>query len=235
MLSGVRRQKNQSLAEFTASDIAGFWLLYTINTHLPLLRHIFEAKHGHPEGLFALMLSLSGSLTTFSLEIQPRDLPAYDHDDLGSCFSALDEKLRELLEAVVPANFVALPLKLVQPSIYATALDDEKYLTNTKMYLAISAEMDEADLLTKAPQLIKVCSANHIEHLVKHALPGLQLTHVVQPPSSIPVRLDYQYFSINQAGLGWEAIGRARNLAAYVPGDLPNPQMELIILLPRAG
>src|SRR5947209_4005205 len=30
-LSGTRRQKNQSLADFTASDIANFWLLYSIN------------------------------------------------------------------------------------------------------------------------------------------------------------------------------------------------------------
>ena len=28
---------------------------------------------------------------------------------------------------------------------------------------------------------------------------------------------------------------RARNLAAYVPGELPNPQLELIILLPQAA
>jgi hypothetical protein len=26
---------------------------------------------------------------------------------------------------------------------------------------------------------------------------------------------------------------RARNLAAYVPGDFPSPQLELIILLPE--
>jgi type VI secretion system protein ImpJ len=235
MLSGTRRQRNQSLADFTASDIANFWLLYTINTHVPLLRHLFETKQGHPEELFSLMLSVAGSLTTFSLEIHPRDLPSYDHNDLGACFGALDEKLRNLLETVVPANFVSLPLKLVQPSIYATALDDDKYLVNTKMYLAVSAEVSEADLISKAPQLVKVCSANHIEHLVKHALPGVQLTHVPAPPSSIPVKLTHQYFSLNQTGLSWEAIGRARNVAAYVPGDLPNAQLELIILLPQAG
>ncbi len=233
MLSGMRRQKNQSLADFTASDIASFWLLYTINTHLPLLRHIFETKHGHPEGLFQTMVSLAGSLTTFSLKIHPRDLPAYDHNDLGGCLGALDEILRELLETVVPSNFVALPLKLVQPSIYATALDDDKYLVNTKMYLAVKAEMGKADLINKAPQLIKVCSASHIEHLVQQALPGVTLTHVTQPPGSIPVKLDFQYFGLNQSGLAWEAIGRARNLAAYVPGDFPNPELELLILLPQ--
>ena len=59
------------------------------------------------------MLSLAGSLTTFSLDVHPRDLPEYDHDDLGSCFTNLDVKLRELLETVVPTNFVSLPLKLV--------------------------------------------------------------------------------------------------------------------------
>lgn len=234
-LSGTRRQKNQSLAEFTASDVAHFWLLYTVNTHLPLIRHIFETRRGHPEALYELMLGLTGALTTFSLEVRPRDLPTYDHDNLGECFSRLDEILRRLLETVIPANFVALPLKLVQPSIWATALDDDRYLRNTKMYLAIKAEMGEADLIAKAPQLVKVCSASHIEHLVKQALPGVQLTHVPRPPSAIPVKLNYQYFSLNQSGLAWEAIGRARNLAAYVPGDFPEPQLELVILLPQAS
>jgi len=49
------------------------------------------------------------------------------------------------------------------------------------------------------------------------------------------VKLNYQYFSLSQSGVAWEAVQRARNLAAYVPGDLPNPQLELIILLPQAG
>ena len=46
-LAGTRRQKNQSLADFTASDIASFWLLYTINSHSPIFRHLFETSGGH--------------------------------------------------------------------------------------------------------------------------------------------------------------------------------------------
>jgi type VI secretion system protein ImpJ len=233
-LSGTRRQKNQSLADFTASDIASFWLLYTINSHFPVFRHLFETNGGHPESLFAAMLAVAGCLTTFSLTIHPRDLPQYDHNDLGGCFSLLDEKLRLLLETVVPSNFVSLPLKFTQPSIYATALAEDRYLVNTRMYLAITAEMGQAELIAKAPYLIKVCSANHIEHLVRQALPGVPLTHVAAPPSSIPVKLAYQYFSLSQAGPAWESVGRARNLAAYIPAEFPNVQAELIILLPTA-
>jgi type VI secretion system protein ImpJ len=233
-LAGLRRQKNLSLADFGSSDIANFWLLYTINSHFPVFQHLFETRRGHPENLFHAMLSLAGCLTTFSTKIQPRDLPVYDHDNLSECFSLLDQIVRDLLETVVPSNFVSLPLKLVQPSIYVTALADDKYLAGTRMYLAVNAEMNEADLAGRAPYLLKVCSATHIEHLVRQALPGIQLTHVPRPPSSIPVKLNYQYFSLDQSGIVWEAIGRARNLAVYVPGDFPAPQLELIILLPEA-
>src|SRR5580700_8746137 len=103
-LSGSRRQKNQSLADFTASDIAQFWLLYTINTAFPTISHLFETRGGHPEALYSAMLQLAGSLTTFSQKIHPRDLPVYDHENLGGCFTDLDEKLRFLLETVVPSN-----------------------------------------------------------------------------------------------------------------------------------
>ena len=119
------------------------------------------------------------------------------------------------------------------PSVYATALDDEKYLNNTRMYLAISAGTSEEELIRKAPLLLKVCSATHIDHLVKQALPGIQLTHLTNPPNAIPVKLKYQYFSVNQSGPAWEAVRRARNFAAFVPGEFPNPEMELLILLPN--
>ena len=234
MLAGMRRQKNQSLAEFTVSDIANFWLLYTVNTHLPCLRHIFEKQRGHPERLFAVMLGLAAALTTFSMKVQATDLPEYDHEELGKCFSELDEKLLFLLETVVPSNFVAFPLRLVRNAVYAASVAEDRYLNGTKMYLAISAEMDTANLIQKTPDLVKVCSATHVEHLIRQALPGVPLTHVMAPPASIPIKVNYQYFSLSQAGLAWEAIVRTRNVAAYVPGDFPNPQLELLVVLPES-
>ena len=234
-LAGSRRQKNLSLAEFTASDIASFWLLYTINTAFPGISHIFQTGGGHPESLYSAMLSLAGSLTTFSQNIHPRDLPAYDHENLGACFTDLDEKLIMLLETVVPTNFVALPLKLVQPNIYACSIDKDEYLKNTRMYLAVNAGTGQAELIGRVPHLVKVCSGDYIDLLVQKALPGVTLTHSVNPPSAIPLKLNYQYFSLSQSGGPWETILRARNLAAYVPGDFPSPQLELIILLPAAA
>ncbi|HEX3276542.1 MAG TPA: type VI secretion system baseplate subunit TssK [Gemmatimonadales bacterium] len=231
-LAGGRRQKNQSLAEFSIADVASFWLLYTVNGHLPQFRHLFEVRRGHPLQLYHAMLALAGSLSTFSTKIQPRQLPSYNHEDLSGCFGDLDAKLRELLETVVPSNCVTLPLRQVQPLIYATAIDQERYLQAVQMYLAVSADANQADLLRKTPQLLKLSSHDEVERLIRQALPGVGLAYVQTPPSAVPVKLSHHYFQLNRAGPEWDAVVRARNLAAYVPAEVQNAQMELVIVLP---
>ncbi|MGA7523373.1 MAG: type VI secretion system baseplate subunit TssK [Acidobacteriaceae bacterium] len=234
-LSGQRRQKNQSLADFTTTDIANFWLLYTVNSNIPVLNHWLQGQPCHPQDLFATLTTLGASLTTFSPTIRPRDLPLYDHAELSRVFTALDEKLRLLLETVVPANVVSLPLSHVRNTIYATAIDQDKYLNNTRMYLAVAADTTEDAIIRSVPQLVKACSAAQIDQIVSSAVPGIALAHLPSPPSAIPIRMKYQYFSLNQSGPAWETVIRSRNFAAHVPGEIPNPQMELIILLPQAG
>jgi type VI secretion system protein ImpJ len=230
-LSGARRQKNQSLADFTASDVANFWLLYTVNSHLPVLRHLLESSAVGPEQLFHELSELAGALTSFSTKIAPRDLPVYNHEQLGVCFAELDRIIRALLETVVPSNFIALPLKLVRDTIYAASIEKDAYFEGSRFYLAISADIRDADLIERAPLLLKTGSATHIETLIRNALAGLRLQHVPTPPRSIPVKLRHQYFAIETSGPVWESVLRARNFAVYAPSELLNPQMELIILL----
>ncbi|HEY1743715.1 MAG TPA: type VI secretion system baseplate subunit TssK [Granulicella sp.] len=233
-LAGTRRQKNQSLADFGASDIANFWLLYTINMHLPVLRHLFEKALVHPEDMYTSLLELAGALTAFSTKIEPRDLPRYDHEALGECFATLDLQIRQLLDTVVPSNFISLPLKILRPNIYATSIDKDSYFENSRFYLAIAADIRKEEIISRAPQLLKACSATHIEQLINQALPGLKVTHVPSPPRALPVKLNYQYFSIDRTGGVWEAVMRARNFAVYSPEEFMNPVFELIILLPNA-
>jgi len=230
-ISGGRRAKNASLADFTASDVANFWLLYTINSHLPVLRHFLESTNVQPEPLFNELSDLAGALTAFSSKIAPKDLPAYNHEELGVCFIELDKQIRIMLETVIPSNFVALPLKFVRDTIYAASIDKDAYFENSRFYLAISADIRDADLIDRSQKLLKACSATQLETLIRNALPGLRLQHVPTPPRSIPVKLRHQYFAIEQGGPVWESVLRARNFAVYCPAEILNPQMELVILL----
>ena len=232
-LAGMRRQKNQSLADFGIADVASFWLLYTINSFLPAFRHVYETRRGHPVILYETMLELAGALTTFSMRVHPRDLPAYEHDELAGCITKLDAQLRELLETVVPATTVSIPLRLVQPSVFAAALDQDKYLAAPQIFLALSASGRANELVQRVPQLLKVSAAAQLDHLIRQALSGLVLTYVPNPPSSVPVKLNYHYFLIQKSGPEWDVVMRARNIAAYVPAEFGEMQLELVVLLAR--
>lgn len=232
-IASGRKQRNQSLAEFGMSDTASFWLLYTANSYLPVLRHLYETRRGHPSALYEAMLALAGALSSFSSTASPRDLPAYDHDDLGPRVAMLDERLRELLETVVPAGFVSIPLREVRTSLYAAALEQDRYLTAPHVFLAVRADAPASEIVQRFPQLVKVSAADRVDVLVRQALPGLALAYTPNPPAAVPVKSGHLYFQVTQSGAEWEAIARARNLAAYVPGDFPGAELELVILLPK--
>jgi type VI secretion system protein ImpJ len=233
-LASQRRNKNASLADFSASDIANFWLLYTINTHLPGLRHFLDSRHVAPERLFNDLSDLAGALTAFSDKIDPRDLPIYEHEKLGECFGELDRLIRLMLDTNIKSNFVSLPLKLFRDTIYATPIDKDAYFEGSRFYLAVTADVSDADIIDRTPKFVKAASATQVETLVRNALPGLRLQHLPNPPRALPVKLRYHYFVIDQTGPIWESIRRSRNFAVYAPSELVNPQMELAILLPEA-
>src|SRR5690606_4804065 len=93
-LGEQRRQRNASLADFTTSEVAVFWLLHTINSSIPAMAHYFRTPLLHPEKLYLEMTSLIGKLMTFALEMHPKDIVKYDHDDLYFTFFNLSAQLK---------------------------------------------------------------------------------------------------------------------------------------------
>ena len=92
-------------------------------------------------------LALAGALTTFDLVARP--FPVYEHARLGDCFAALEAQLLELLETAVPEVAVALPLRTVRPSVQAVAVEQERWLGGSVWYLAVSAPIRQAELVTR--------------------------------------------------------------------------------------
>jgi len=228
-VSGTRRQRNQGLADFSITDVAGFWLLYTLNTHLPALRHLHDVRRGHPSALWEAMIALAGALTTFA--DTPSPLPTYDHLRLGEVFTLLDARVHELLDTAVPDVAVARALRVVRHSVHAVAVEQESWLTAPQWYLAVASSIRPIDIVTKVISGCKIASSDVVDTLIRQALAGVELTHVSQPPAGLPIKIDQQYFVLRRSGPAWEAIERARNLAVYVPADLGDARLELVIQL----
>ncbi len=223
--------RERSWAEFSTQEIANFWLLHTVNSALPPLRHQYQTKRGHPEELFREMLRLGGGLCTFAFESHPRDLPRYQHTDLEKSFGELDRHIREHLETIVPTQYVPIPLIKRADYFYEGKVTDQRVLDGARWVFAIRAPVSEPEVILKTPQLVKLCSKQFLPELVKRALPGMPLTHLPVPPTAIPARADHLYFGVSRTGPCWDHIVQSRQVGLYVPGDLPDPSVELLAIL----
>jgi type VI secretion system protein ImpJ len=218
-------------AEFSTREIANFWLLHAVNSALAPLRHELIAKRGHPEELFLELSRLGGALCTFALESHPRDLPLYDHMNLSDCFDRIDRHIRAHLETIIPTNCISIPLAPAGDYFHEGEIADQRCLGRSRWVLAVRAAMGEAELMNKAPQLIKVCTPPFVRELVKRALPGLSLVHLPVPPSAISARVETQYFGISRNGPCWDHMVQTRRIGVYVPGEFPRPEVEILVVL----
>ena len=229
--SSLSRGSAKSIHEFSTREIANFWFLHTVNTALAPLRHLYFTRRGHPEELYTELARLAGALCTFAIDSHPRSVPLYNHARLDRTFEALDDHIRRHLEMVVPTNCVSIALRKTADYFYEGDVADTRCLGPSRWVLAIRSPIGEVELISRTPQLVKLCSKLFVPELVKRALPGMPLAHLPVPPSAISARLDTQYFAVNRGGPCHEHINQTRQVGLYVPGEIPNPELELLVIL----
>jgi type VI secretion system protein ImpJ len=221
-------QQRRHIHEFGASDIANFWLLHTVNSYVPILSHFYLESARHPEQLYLVLAQLVGELSTFSLQADPRDLPRYDHENLFKTFDELEQKIRFLLDTIIPSKYVIIPLMKTPQLWYEGQIHDDRLLTTAQFYLAANAQIAPARLIEDVPLKSKITSPDEVGALIGRAVPGVSLTHEPIPPSSIPVKPGYKYYALHTNGRWWETICKARKLALYLPDEFPDLKVELI-------
>jgi type VI secretion system protein ImpJ len=228
--SNTMSQQRRHVSDFGASDMATFWLLHTINSSIPILSHLYRAPDHHPEELYSALVRLAGELSTFALQADPRDLPSYDHANLGQTFGELEAKIALLLETVIPVRYVVIPLDRTPDSLHIGRIHDERLIKTARFYLGANAQLPAARLIEEIPAKVKISSPEQINSLIGRAIRGVELTHEPVPPSAIPVKTGFKYFQLSTQGRAWDAIGISKALAIYLPEDLPDLQLELVAL-----
>jgi type VI secretion system protein ImpJ len=230
---GGAPKEARPMGDFSQRDILNFWMLHAVNSALTPLRHLWISKRSHPEELYVELSRLAGALCTFKLESHPRALPLYDHERLSECFAALDRHIRTHLDIMIGSDYLTIPLEKVKDYFYEGEIADTRCLGRSRWMFGIRASLGDAEVITKTPQLVKICSARFVSELVRRAIAGLPLTHVPVPPSAVHAKLEMQYFDINRFGPFWDNIAQTRRVGIYVPGDLPDPELELVVILEK--
>ncbi len=223
-LSGVRR----GAGDIVTSDMKKLSLLQTINGYIPLLSHINNTGKTHPESLYMILSRLAGELSTFSTAYSPKDIPPYHHTDLFKTFSELDRKIRSILEGATPVQCITIPLEVNRENVLVGRVSDEKLLESAQFFFSVTGDIPEEQIRDLIPRRIKLGSLHELDMIVSTAMPGVRIYYTPRPPSSIPMKAGYQYFSLENHGEFWSSICRSKVLAFYVPADLKRLKYELL-------
>lgn len=229
-LSQGRRQLAGGFAEFTRSEETAFRLLNTLNTYTPLLNHYHITPSVHPFELFTILTQFAGSLCTFSTSVSIRNLTRYEHQNLTGTFGGLLGVIRSVLQADISSGAVVLPVEEVRPSTYMVRCPDKSLLAGTRLFLGVSADVPEKELIVGAVQRIKICSQEKLDVLISSAMPGVPLIHSPHPPENLPSKPGYSYFALDQKGPMWQEIHASGTIAIYFPSTYRELALEMVAL-----
>lgn len=226
-----RTRPDGGAGDYHSREIANFWLAHTIHAGLAPLRHHLQTGCGHPETVYRELARLGGALCTFSLDAHPRDLPAYDHDDLHGCFSGLEKHIRRHLEITLPSGAVRIGLSPTKESFLQGQVTDRRCLRSPSWFLEVRSPSGGSEVISSVPRLLKVCSGKHIERLVQTAHSGMELEHVPSPPSDVSPRVGARYFRIRTDGPCWVSIQDTAEVGVYAPEALSEADLEIVVVL----
>ena len=215
----------------SALDVANYWFLHALCSSLPALRHHLQDRRSHPEEVYLDLARLAGALSTFALESNQEEIPAYRHRDLTGTFKEMDALIRRYLEVVSPSNSVTLQFRKADSYIFAADVKDERCLRRSRWIFGIRSQLNDSIILRLTPKLVKVCSAEGVTKLVERALPGLELMHLPVPPPALHAQADMHYFSVSLSGACWQHILQTKQVGVYLPGDLGDATFDLTVIL----
>jgi type VI secretion system protein ImpJ len=181
--------------------------------------------------VFTALASFAGALCTFSNEMKAQEIPVYNHTDLTACFGDLENQLRVLLDMVVAANYVKIPLEQKQQTLFAGAIPEPDLTTAGQFYLGVSADVEETKLINEFPIHGKIISPDKIDLLIQKNLPGVGMTYLAHPPAALPVKAGLAYFRLDTSGDRWDFVKQSNEIAIYGPPQLfPGLTLELMAI-----
>jgi type VI secretion protein, VC_A0114 family len=200
--------------------------LQILGSFLFLFQQLTKIPRIHPFHVYTEFARLAGELSIFDDGKVPVRIPVYDHEKLGPCFHETCRVIEALLEKIVASRFVKVDFVLREDLLVADLLE-EWLASQTEVFLAIEAEMEEKDLRGRIVTM-KLGTVRDIPVLRQRRLFGLDLELLKRTPAGLPQREDYFYFKIEKEGPYWANVVRDRNVAL---SDALDPKLKFSLYI----
>jgi type VI secretion system protein ImpJ len=217
-LFAERKGRQNAGAEFHATEIRKFLLLQALSSVIPELNHLLDTARTHPEEAYLALVRLAGTLTCFSAEMEPIELPKFNYLELGEAFESLFAIILRLVSGGTERAYTEIALEHRPDGMFIGRIAEPK-LVGQEFFIAVKANMAEALVRERAPGVLKLAGWSHIYDVVKHARTGVKVAVEWSPSGALPLKPGLCFFRVAREGQYWEDIVKSSTVALYLPSD----------------
>ena len=211
-----------------SASAVDFIMLQMLNRYETILRHLGQLEQVHPLEFVTLLRGYVGELSTFSSKNKRAPLLIdYEHSNLTSTISELNQVLSQYLSVVLDQTANKLPLEVRQLGIRVTPLPDKRLLESSQFVLAVKADTSTDEIRRLVPAQLKLGPAEQIRDLINNQINGINVAPLNVVPRQIPYQTGYVYFEVIKKGPFWVRLQESGGIALQLSGQFQNSDIEL--------
>lgn len=218
-LSATIRDQNITLATQAQGDLEKLWLFQVLNQSYSELRCITSAAGMHPLPVYLQLCSVAGRCAIFGQGFSLDDVPAYDHDDLGTIFKRVIEIIRRLINSVKEDEVHKRYFTGSGPGMHVN-LDAEWLGPEWDWFFGVQPigfTLQECAKLFMEKRLdIKLGASHKVEEYMTKMQPGLRYRGMGGPPRELTNQGKWLFFEIDLTDDPWRHVKESHSMGLRV-------------------
>jgi len=235
--------KNLSVGRSSSGDFTMLLMgLRTLSRFAARLDHAMDAPCLAPWDAYGMLRELVAELSVFSLNVSvlgedwqdKKQVPDYNHTNLGPCFRAVCDLIARLLEGISVGPRFVTGFKFDDP--YWTAQIPQQVLAEARtsggeFWLVLHSQSMAVEAIAEsAANLMKLSAPGGMESLLVRALPGIPLAMSESPPPGLPRSQGALYFRIGRESPLWAEVEENGILCMHWSGAPQDLDAQLAVL-----
>lgn len=195
-----------------------------------------SARAVAPVDLYLELRDCLGELAALHPNLDPFEVPEYDHDRPGPAFAELRQKIVSHLKVEGGESFWEVPFELSN-GVLVAKLGEEHFEKPNDYFLGITCGEDTRALaaLVENADEFKLMD----ERLIRTSVYGVKLKEERHPPNALPTPTGRSYFRLlrHESGRMWERIQGEKAMALRFPGVDQGrfEKVSLFMTIPAGG
>lgn len=227
-----------TVSEFNPRQMRYRLALQVLARYVQQLSHLLEVPDLTPERAYSCLRELTAELSAFTplstatCEIAPEgiQLPAYDHLNLGRCFSTAKLLIHRLLNEITVASEAMVSFEKQGSATYSGVLNSQMLERKGQYFLILRTEQPQDAWLENFRLYSKLGASSQVELYQSRALPGIGKRLMSSRPEGLPSRPNSHYFSMDVASGLWQTVESDLALSLYWPDAPVDLKVELVSL-----